>query len=465
MTANCILLLLLQFRMSILLSFVGLFCSIALHFDFDPKAAFCTIWSFTAYFFGTGVGIIAKKISSYKISDYVMQLKSVKDKLESYTFFMQYVSHEIRIPLQGIKGVSGLLLSKSASSLDTLHYLNILQASCTQLLLTASNVLDFTKFIEQYRVLNRTECNLQSIIHSVVEEMLALSVLQNSRITVHCNLTEIYIDGPKMTHIMRNLLSNALQNTKNGKISIQAFLMKGELLYVSVIDTGVGISVEEMNKIFDKFSQAALPSKTDANGIGLLIVSYFIRMHLGTVWVEQNFPHGSIFAFSVQLNSTMPSHDKKANVQNRNNIFREENIFWNNVKDHTLQMAKLWINKAVLHALIIDDDDLSLLSSKLILESVGFIVLQAKSCVDAVEILKNKKVALILLDIVIGKDDVNDCLDQICAQSPNANVILQTGITRSFFNQTRFHAGVIGYLLKPYGKSDLERILLALCRA
>lgn len=405
--------------------------------------------------FGIVCNRVELRISNESI---VSQLQA---KLENYKFFTQYVSHELRIPLQGIRGVAGLLLDGSEYNLS--QYLNILQASCTQLLIIASSILDFSKFRSQYSTLNRTHCILKNIIDNVVTEMMALSVLQHTPINVYCDLPEVYMDAVKVTHILRNLISNALRNTKNGTINIQVFHMKGEKLYISVTDTGVGIGVHEINKIFNKFTQTSIPNSIDASGIGLFIVSHFVNIHKGKVWVEPNIPQGTIFSLQfdeVFLPSSKSNHVKQKRPENSD----EQNIFWHNVTAHTLHFARLWHRKVLLCALVVDDDELSLLSSKIILENAGFTVLKAKNCSTAVEILKNQEVHLVLLDVVIVGENIRDCLKQIIRANSKASIILQSGMNQSFVKEIRMHKGVIAYLSKPYGPQDLEKILRALIK-
>ncbi len=443
---------------------IGLFASITLHLWFKTQINESHVVVLYAYCISTVIGLGVKREST-KLPDYGDKLQLLKTKLESYVFFIQYVSHELRIPLQGIRGLAGLLVSgEGLPSRRVIEYLNILQSSCTQLLITASRVLDFSKFMSEYGVLKRTRCNLREIIHGVLEEMKPLSILQNSKISSYCDLTDICIDGPKVTHIIRNLLANALQNTKNGKISVQAFLMRKDFLYVSIIDTGVGVAVDDFNKMFDKFARAYFPDKQDSSGIGLFIVSYFVRIHKGKIWAEHNTPKGAVFAFILELENLLPMNRRVSNTKSNLGFLRVENIFWNNVTEHTLRMVELWMQKSLLYALIIEDDDLSLLSSRLILENMGFTVIQAKSCTKALKVLESQKVDIVLLDVVIGKEDVHECIRKINATSESASIILQTGIIRSFINDLTLYNGVIGYVLKPYGQEDLLKIFLALSK-
>ncbi len=444
----------------------GFVTSVILHLCLKSKINVAHSVTLYAYFIITLLILFfQKKDSSQKYPDYSAKLEALEAKVESYIFFIQYISHELRIPLQGIKGLAGLLISKEDSiSKKRIEYLNILQSSCTQLLITASRVLDFSKFMSERGVLKRTRCNIRQIISNVIAEMQPFSVLQNSSIEFYCSLTDVYVDGPKVTHIIRNLLSNALQNTKNGRIRVQVFLMKEDFLYISVIDTGVGISTFDSNKIFDKFNQADFSQNPDSSGVGLFIVSYFVHIHKGKIWAENNTPTGAIFTFTLELGRAFSKTRGISNLRSSLAFLGSENIFWNNVTEHTLSMARLWTKKSFLHALIVDDDDLSLLSSSLILENVGFTITKAKNCSEALKALENKKIDLILLDVVIGKDDIQECLKKIINQSEKSSIILQTGMMISFLNSITLCKGVIGYVLKPYGPQELCKILTALSK-
>jgi signal transduction histidine kinase/CheY-like chemotaxis protein len=381
-----------------------------------------------------------------------LELSSMRAKLASCTEFIRYISHELRLPLQGIRGVSDLLAQaiENKSTQQKLQYVNVLRASCTQLIMVASNALDLSRFQSGYRSIERKECNFNTLLEEVVAEFEALSTLQGTQVSIYCPRVRVAIDAIKIKHVLRNLVANALGHTKGGKVSLQAFLVRGSILHVSVLDTGLGIPADKINSIF---KQGDLDSNYNS-GLGLSLASHFVKLHGGTIWVENNIPQGSIFSFTLHL--------PEAESINAITIDGSECIALENVTEHTRNLVNAWYRGSLITAVIVDDDELSLLSSKLVMEELGFKVLTARSCFEAKQLISQEKECLVLLDAIVTGDDMQECLANIQRDSKQASVILQSGIAQGGLINAFRGSGVIAYLAKPYGVSEVRRILSAI---
>lgn len=390
-----------------------------------------------------------------KASPNEVELSSMRAKLASCTEFIRYISHELRLPLQGIRGVSDLLAQaiESKSMEQKLQYINVLRASCSQLIMVASNALDLSRFQSGYRSIERKECNFNTLLEEVVAEFEALSTLQNNQVTIYCPKVRVAIDAIKIKHVLRNLLANALGHTKGGKVNLQAFLVRGSLLHVSVLDTGLGIPADKINSIF---KQSDLESNYNS-GLGLSLASHFVKLHGGTIWVENNIPQGSIFSFTLHL----PEGESLSSISQMT-FSGSEYIALENVTEHTRSLLNSWRNGSLVTAVVVDDDELSLLSSKLVMEELGFRVLTARNCSEARQLIAQEKECLVLLDAIVTGDDMQECLVNIQRESKYASFILQSGIAQGGLINVFRGNGVIAYLAKPYGVSEVRRILSAI---
>ncbi|WP_172619320.1 hybrid sensor histidine kinase/response regulator [Candidatus Sneabacter namystus] len=371
--------------------------------------------------------------------------------------YLSYVSHELRAPLQGIKGVADFLTRSRLPSDDYKHQVNILSTSCTQLLITASNVLDFEKFRSGYKVLNLGYVNIQEVVESVVKELQATSMLHNTVVKVYCPKIFVELDSVKISHVLRNLVSNALKFTKNGQVMVRVF-ESGENLHFSVADNGPGVAQNDRDGLFDNFQQGC-NAKQDSSGLGLSVAKRCIELHNGKIWFEPNLPSGAVFSFTIPLKKEVED-DYDQECRGR---IDSANVFWNNVDSGTVSKAQAWLRKQVLVALLVDDDEISVVSTGFMLEKLGFKVLYAMSFYSAIEVLSRDKIDIVLLDIMLGGQEFYECLNGVAKYAPEASIILQTGVSKgAVVTLADKYTQIVGYLMKPYGAEDMKGILRTL---
>jgi signal transduction histidine kinase len=118
------------------------------------------------------------------------------------------------------------------------------------------------------------------------------------------SLPEIGFDSDKITQVLTNLISNAMNFTKKGNIVIETSKKDGTI-HVSVSDTGCGIKKKDLPRVFDRFEQLAIGGerKTGGTGLGLSISKEIIERHNGKIWLESKFGKGSKFTFILPIHS------------------------------------------------------------------------------------------------------------------------------------------------------------------
>lgn len=224
------------------------------------------------------------------------------DRLKSA--FLANMSHEIRTPLNSILGFSELLAEAETDDFLRQKYNRIIQENGDQLLQMISDILDLSKIETGQIEILMSQFEPQKLIQGIVEELAYQAVPK--KINLHqdfdplCSDHKISSDINKVKQILTNLVGNAIKFTEAGSVTIgyKSNLNSGEF-YVS--DTGIGISEDNLEKIFNRFHQIQRMSKrkTEGNGLGLAISKSLVEKLGGKIWVESKVGKGSTFYFTV----------------------------------------------------------------------------------------------------------------------------------------------------------------------
>ncbi len=220
--------------------------------------------------------------------------------------FLANMSHELRTPLNAILGYSELMADGAYGepSEKMLGILKRLEANGKHLLGLINDVLDLSKIEAGQLVLELSDYSVQDIAQTVRStlEPLAADKKLAFKLELAPELPAGHGDGRRLTQVLINLVGNAIKFTDAGEIAIKAEANNG-LFYVSVRDTGPGISAADQAKLFQEFQQAdnAITRKKGGTGLGLAISKRIIEMHGGKIWVESQPGQGSTFAFTLPV--------------------------------------------------------------------------------------------------------------------------------------------------------------------
>jgi PAS domain S-box-containing protein len=235
---------------------------------------------------------------------------------EMKTEFISVVSHELRTPLTPIKGYIDLLLEGDAGDLtdEQKDYLTIVETNTDRLVALVNDLLDISK-IEAGKIdLEPKPMDMAEALRDVIEfhrkqiESRGLTLFE----AIPPGLPWVKADRARITQVLNNLVSNAYKYTPGGGSITISTVPDGDYLEIVVADTGVGISKEDLKKLFTKFFRAKNPATkgTSGTGLGLAIVKSIVEKHQGEIWVESEPGKGSSFHFTLLLAEPLPRIQK-----------------------------------------------------------------------------------------------------------------------------------------------------------
>ena len=224
------------------------------------------------------------------------------DKMKSE--FLNMVSHELRTPLTPIQAYSELMMIRNVDNEKVKKYANIINKETQRLGALIGDLLDLSR-IDAGKGLSLTlePVDMNELMNTVYETFRSASSKHKIILTLPEKSEIIMVDKNKMIQVLTNLLSNALKySPEGGEIVIKTW-HENEVFYGSVSDSGLGIAVEDLEKIFDKFYrvESEKVKKIGGTGIGLPIVKYILELHNGGVEVKSEMNKGSEFIFHVPI--------------------------------------------------------------------------------------------------------------------------------------------------------------------
>ena len=381
----------------------------------------------------------------------IEQLNIAKDQAEkannAKTDFLSSMSHEIRTPLNAIVGFSNSLSENPKLPDEVKSDVKDILVASDNLLEIVNGVLDISKI----------EANKIEIIDKeydtkkMFEELAKLTKVRigEKPIEFIVKLDEslprvLYGDHIRVKQVILNILTNAAKYTDKGQIIFNVeSIIKDDIvrMIISVSDTGRGIKQESISKLFDRFERLDEDRNTtiEGTGLGLAITKKLLELMHGTIVVQSEYGKGSKFTISI---------DQR--IVKNPTISLDENA-QSNVQAFDLSSKKV---------LVVDDNKLNIKVATRLLEPYKLNITSAESGEECLNLLKDNKYDLILMDDMMPKMSGTETLNKIKEENLfSGPIIALTANALTGMKEKYLEAGFNDYLAKPIEKNELNRVL------
>ncbi len=250
------------------------------------------------------------------------------DRLKSA--FLANMSHEIRTPMNSIIGFSSLLENDELTSDERIHFVNIINKSGSSLLNLIDDILDFSKIDSNQVSVKPTKFKLNSLLDEVNQTFLQEYYISKKNIKYTYIPPEqdivVSTDYQRCRQVISNLLTNANKFTKEGSITLKVYISEQTKLVFSVKDTGIGISTENQDKIFERFNKIEEDISTlyGGVGLGLTISKQLAKLLGGDISINSELGKGSEFSFWIPIKAE--SVDSAESKLTESKIYNDSNL-------------------------------------------------------------------------------------------------------------------------------------------
>jgi signal transduction histidine kinase/ActR/RegA family two-component response regulator len=375
------------------------------------------------------------------------ELVKAKDKAEESdklkTAFLANMSHEIRTPMNGILGFAEMLNDNSLSPFNRKKYLEIINSNGKMLINLIDDIIDFAKIESGQVNIVQDDISLNNLMNVVHSTFLTSRLKKDkSRVKIITKKSfpdeKSYIrtDPIRLRQILMNLVGNAIKFTHKGFIEFGYELVENKMLQFYVKDTGIGISGDKLQIIFERFMQAdSSPSrKYGGSGLGLAISRGLVELAGGKMWAESTPEVGSVFYFTLPFVSVIRKVEERPESNHPKTKYS-------------------WEGKTFL---IAEDDKFSYKFLEGFLRQTKAEVVRAADGKEAVELCRNNKnIDLILMDIQMPEMNGLIATEEIKKYNKRVPIIAQTANAISEERQRCIEAGCDDFITKPVNINEL----------
>ncbi|MDG5467117.1 response regulator [Deltaproteobacteria bacterium IMCC39524] len=392
-----------------------------------------------------------------ELNESIILLELAKKKAEAAnqakSVFLANMTHELRTPLVGVLGMNELLLNTPLTE-EQRHLADTVQNSGEILLNLISDILDFSKIESNNLTLRQAPVNLSKITQEITTlltesaKQKGLSLTCQISPAAHCT---VMADPLRMRQILLNLINNAIKFTSQGEVNVVLEMSPigdfARLCTLEVKDTGIGINTEDLEEIFEPFTQvdSSIDRKSGGAGLGLAIVRQLLELMDGRIEVESHLGKGSVFRV---LFSFLLADDQKDRPDSDGQIDRSQ---WKapiaSPEHTTIQRGRI---------LIADDYAVTRELVRCNLTPLGFEIDEATSGQEALEMAMSKSYGLVLMDCNMPEMDGIEATRQLRERGNTVPIVALTAHVDSRILNDCLEVGMNDCLSKPFRGAALE---------
>ena len=391
-------------------------------------------------------------IRETELSEKQRQLEIAKKKAELASIakseFLANMSHEIRSPMNGILGVSetlnGLVADKNLK-----RHTSLIHKSTKSLLILLNDILDYSKIESGKLEIISEYMDLKGLLNETLTLFEIDAKGKNIQLSLNYESDQNFFnaDSLRIRQIITNLIGNAVKFTQNGFVSINVTIDDNSAdsadVKIEVMDTGIGIHKDNIDKIFDSFTQAdgSTTREFGGTGLGLSISKELVELMNGKISVTSEYGKWTNFTVSLELKKT--KEVKVKTNENKNSLFNSE------------------IKKKVL---IVDDNQSNLLTLEIMLDSYNLDIDKASNGEEALELFKKNEYDIIFMDCMMPIMDGYNATRKIRKIENETEVLKRpiiaiTGKASKSDRAKCLDAGMTDYMTKPIFKNQLDDMI------
>lgn len=401
---------------------------------------------------GNYCGVMVTFDDVTELEENQIQLREARDAADkanqAKSDFLANMSHEIRTPMNAILGFTDVLRQgMEENPAQRIEYLNTIHSSGNHLIELINDILDLSKVEAGKLEIEKREFELPALLHETINVLTAKAEEKELGLAYKIlgaipNL--VTSDSTRIRQVLINLLGNAIKFTEKGQVGLTCSFNNSSLRF-EVTDSGIGMTEEQMSKIFDAFGQAdsSVTRRFGGSGLGLSISRKFVEALGGTIEVESEPGKGTKFFVAMPVDSC------KYPFLNHDQCVAHVNA----AKTGPEPEAKRKLNPAKI--LVVDDGETNRNIVSVVLRRHGIEIVEAENGQEALETIATTEFDLVLMDMQMPVLDGYSAVAQLRQDGIEVPVIALTGNILKGEKERCLSGGCNGFLPKPIVIDDL----------